>query len=135
MHKRLEKMPESFSQKDIKRLESSFEKIDKNAEITSSEQQRILSSVMRKAGIEMNEKRTRDNIKVSRGFKGFGAVAAAAAVLIVGVSAVSVANMLGNESDKIQPQAGSSFTAADDMTDEHFASKDIGKLLAKETVQ
>ena len=56
MRKRLEKMPDSFSQKDIEKLGHGFEKIDKSASITSAEQERIMSSVMRKAGIDMNDR-------------------------------------------------------------------------------
>lgn len=102
MRDRLEKMSESFSEKDMEKLGHGFDKIDKSADITSAQQQRIMSSVMRKAGIEMNDKRTRDNIKVSRGFKGFGAVAAAAAVLIVGVSAVTFAGRIKDEPSSLK---------------------------------
>ena len=102
MQKRLEGMPKSLSQKDMQRLSHGFERIDKSSTLTSAEQQRILSSVMRKAGIEMNDnERTRDNIKITRGFKGFGAAAAAAVALIVGLSAVSIAGRIGEEGSSL----------------------------------
>lgn len=109
MRKRLEKMPESFSQKDIEKLSGGFEKIDKSASITSAERERIMSSVMRKAGIDMNDTGTRDNIKVTRGFKGIGVAAAAAVVLIAGISAVSLSGRIKDD--------GSSLRAAQAVND------------------
>ena len=77
MNGRLENKCRGFDEKDIKKLSRAFDRLDKNASITPDEQDRILSSVMRKAGIEMEE-RTKDNIKVTG--RGFSAIAAAAAV-------------------------------------------------------
>ena len=129
MQKRLEGMPKSLSQKDMQRLSHGFERIDKSSTLTSAEQQRILSSVMRKAGIEMNDsERTRDNIKITRGFKGFGAAAAAAVALIVGLSAVSIAGRIGEEGSSLI-QAGNA-SQTDDPSNalgiaEPFADKEM----------
>ena len=94
-------MSESFSQRDTMKLDRGFERIEKSADITNAEQQRILSSVMRKAGIEMNDSKKKENIKVSRGFKGFGMIAAAAAAVAIGISAVTLSGRINDEESKI----------------------------------
>ena len=53
MEKILECIAEKLSYQDCEKLEAAFENFARDASISDDEQQRILSSVMRKAGFEM----------------------------------------------------------------------------------
>lgn len=102
MNGRLENKCRGFDEKDIKKLSRAFDRLDKNASITPDEQDRILSSVMRKAGIEMEE-RTKDKIKVTG--RGFSAIAAAAAVLVLGVGVIGLSKAAGGGFDVMTSSA------------------------------
>lgn len=90
MKERLNALKESISLADAEMLSNELGSFDENYSLTADEQQRILSSVMRKAGFEMNE----TNVKVTKGKKRFGkmmifGIAAAAVLSAVGWTAVS----------------------------------------------
>lgn len=88
----LDKIALAISADDAEKLDKSFEKFSEGAEITDDERERILSSVMRKAGFDMknidNINNTNNSTTAQKPGKGkliavkFAAAMAAAAVLI-----------------------------------------------------
>ena len=54
MEKRLNELAERMDGEQAERFGSSFDDFEKNASLPEDKQERILSSVMRKAGFEMN---------------------------------------------------------------------------------
>lgn len=82
------RLSELISTSGAQRLNDEFAEFSANAEITDEEQQRILSSVMRKAGAEMKETMTtKKTRRHSRRFVGFMIAAAIAVTGAAGVYA------------------------------------------------
>ena len=105
-----------LSVQDADLFEDTFAGFEENAEVTDAEKQRVLSSVMRKAGFEMNEiineKRKNitasktDDTEVRRGriqVKRGGIIAACFAVLAVGAVTAGVLNMNNINADIPEP--------------------------------
>lgn len=105
-----------LSVQDAELFEDTFAGFEENAEVTDAEKKRVLSSVMRKAGFEMNEiineKRKNitasktDDTEVRRGriqVKRGGIIAACIAVLAVGAVTAGVLNMNNINADIPKP--------------------------------
>ncbi|MBP5267287.1 MAG: hypothetical protein J6Z29_01715, partial [Ruminococcus sp.] len=104
----INELPDHLNEKDMAGFEELFDDIEKDAEISDEQQQRILSSVMRKAGNGMDtvikNKRninetvpqktieTNKKIQIKRG----GAIAACIALLVVGGVMFSLRNNMQN---------------------------------------
>jgi beta-lactam-binding protein with PASTA domain len=106
----------NLSVSDAELFEDTFAGFEENAEVTDAEKKRVLSSVMRKAGFEMNEiineKRKNitasktDDTEVRRGriqVKRGGIIAACIAVLAVGAVTAGVLNMNNINADIPKP--------------------------------
>ncbi|MBR1422284.1 MAG: hypothetical protein IJ571_02420 [Ruminococcus sp.] len=87
MKEKLKALEESVSLADAERLSNELASFDENYSLSDDEQQRILSSVMRKAGIEM--KRT-TSVKRTKKRTIFIALIAAAAACLSGITAYAV---------------------------------------------
>lgn len=114
-------------------FEDTFAGFEENAEVTDAEKQRVLSSVMRKAGFEMNgiisENRKNitaaksDDTEVRRGriqVKRSGTIAACIAVLAVGAVTAGILhnnNIIAAAPDKYTLTAGSTTSDEEDSTD------------------
>jgi beta-lactam-binding protein with PASTA domain len=105
-----------FSVQDAELFEDTFAGFEENAEVTDAEKKRVLSSVMRKAGFEMNEiineKRKNitasktDDTEVRRGriqVKRGGIIAACIAVLTVGAVTAGMLHMNNINADIPEP--------------------------------
>ena len=141
-----------LSVSDAELFEDTFADFEENAEVTDEEKQRVLSSVMRKAGFEMNgiikdNKRDiksnkaedaevrRGNIQVRRG----GVIAACIAVLAVGAVTAGILhsnNIQAAKPDKYTLTAGSgtsgdedNSTAEEDIPAENIMPDMVGKAL------
>ena len=141
-----------LSVSDAELFEDTFADFEENAEVTDEEKQRVLSSVMRKAGFEMNgiikdNKRDiksnkaedaevrRGNIQVRRG----GVIAACIAVLAVGAVTAGILhnnNIQAATPDKYTLTAGSgtsgdedNSTAEEDIPAENIMPDMVGKKL------
>ena len=141
-----------LSVQDAELFEDTFADFEENAEVTDEEKQRVLSSVMRKAGFEMNgiikdNKRDiksnkaedaevrRGNIQVRRG----GVIAACIAVLAVGAVTAGILhsnNIQAAKPDKYTLTAGSgtsgdedNSTAEEDIPAENIMPDMVGKKL------
>ena len=97
MEKILECIAEKLSYQDCEKLEAAFENFARDASISDDEQQRILSSVMGKAGFEMKGNMTEKRIKRhNRRFMGFMIAAAVVATGAIGVGAYTYSNGMWN---------------------------------------
>lgn len=116
MKRENEELKIDLSVQDADLFEDTFAGFEENAEVTDAEKQRVLSSVMRKAGFEMNEiineKRKNitasktDDTEVRRGriqVKCGGIIAACIAVLAVGAVTAGVLNMNNINADIPKP--------------------------------
>ncbi|EXM38421.1 hypothetical protein RASY3_12960 [Ruminococcus albus SY3] len=116
MKRENEEMKLDLSVQDAELFEDTFAGFEENAEVTDAEKKRVLSSVMRKAGFEMNEiineKRKNitasktDDTEVRRGriqVKRGGIIAACIAVLTVGAVTVGMLHMNNINADIPEP--------------------------------
>ena len=116
MKRENEELKIDLSVQDAELFEDTFAGFEENAEVTDAEKKRVLSSVMRKAGFEMNEiineKRKNitasktDDTEVRRGriqVKRGGIIAACIAVLTVGAVTVGMLHMNNINADIPEP--------------------------------
>ncbi|MCR5541218.1 MAG: PASTA domain-containing protein [Ruminococcus sp.] len=138
-----------LSVQDAELFEDTFAGFEENAEVTDAEKKRVLSSVMRKAGFEMNEiineKRKNitasktDDTEVRRGriqVKRGGIIAACIAVLTVGAVTVGMLHMNNINADIPEPAGqptveGQSTDAEDTDTTDDNAENIMPDLVGK----
>ena len=88
-----------ITEADSEKLLHEFAEFGEGASVTDEEQQRILSSVMRKAGFEMNDITVKRTKKHSRRFVGFMVAAAVLGAGAIGAGAYSYSNGMWNAMD------------------------------------